>query len=112
MQVDATPVEGAISEVEATSKQPQVAAPPPEPVKTVDVEDDEDGLEDLTATPYEEKVENSDVDEEEEIKDDVEYSPFVDRSEDAPFRSAGEPAGGFGDHFNEDDFAEDEDELV
>ncbi|KAI3450120.1 hypothetical protein Pfo_006785 [Paulownia fortunei] len=107
LQVDATPVEDVITETEATSKEPQVVAPPPpaaESVKTVDVED-EDGLEDLTAPPYEEKVENSDDEEEK----DLEYSSFMEREDAAPFRPAEEPAT-FGD-FDDDDDAGYEDEA-
>ncbi|KAL8055696.1 hypothetical protein ABFX02_04G072200 [Erythranthe guttata] len=107
-QIDATPAEDLIAETEATTKEPHVVAPAPEPVKTVDhVEDDEEDFEGLIAAPpYEERIENSDDEEEEK---DAEYSPFIDDTDDAElFRpAAGEPAAAFGD-FNEDD---DEDEA-
>ncbi|KAH6814255.1 hypothetical protein C2S51_023273 [Perilla frutescens var. frutescens] len=110
LQVDASPLEDVITETEATSKEPQTAAPapalpPPENVKTLDVED-EDDLEDLTAPPYAEKVGNSD---DEEDKD-AEYSSFMEREEAAPpFNYAGGPASF--DDFNEDDDPEDEDDA-
>ncbi|KAL7113660.1 hypothetical protein ACP275_04G074000 [Erythranthe tilingii] len=107
-KIGATPAEDLIAETEATSKEPQVVAPAPEPVKTVDhVVDGEEDFEGLIAAPpYGEQIEYSDDDEEEK---DAEYSPFIDDGDDAElFRpAAGEPAAAFCD-FNEDD---DEDEA-
>ncbi|PIN06497.1 hypothetical protein CDL12_20952 [Handroanthus impetiginosus] len=108
LQVDATPAEDVIIETEATAKEPQAVAPPPPPppqpqaaaesVQTVDLEDEEDDLEDLTEPPHEEKVEISDEEEEK----DGEHSLFMEREDSPPFGSGGDP-GTFGD-FNGDDF--------